>query len=113
MRLFRILLQQADEIAELNSALQESEARGREKSAELEETLRELKSTQTQLIESEKMSSLGKLRAGILHEINNPVNLIYGNIKYIKKYFNDLMQLIKLYQKHYNPPVEEIEKEIE
>ncbi|NEQ37930.1 MAG: HAMP domain-containing histidine kinase [Okeania sp. SIO3I5] len=111
--IIKIVLQQGIEIAKLNSALQNSEAKEREKTTELEETLRELKSTQTQLIESEKMSSLGKLIPDLVHEINNPINFINGNIVFTKEYFNDLIHLIKLYQKHYNPPVAEIEKEIE
>ena len=111
--IIEIVLKQADEIAKLNSALQNLEAREREKSAELEETLRELKSTQTQLIESEKMSTLGQFIRGIAHEINKPITFIYANIRYAEEYFHDLIHLIKLYQKHYNLPVAEIEKEIE
>jgi len=108
-----IVLQQADEIAQLNSALQNSEAREREKTAELEETLKELKLTKTQLIESEKMSTLGQFMRGIAREIKNSITFIYGNIRYAEEYFHDLIHLIKLYQKHYNSPVAEIEKEIE
>ncbi|NEQ37929.1 MAG: hypothetical protein F6K40_17335 [Okeania sp. SIO3I5] len=110
----KIVLQQGIEIAKLNSALQNSEAKEREKSAELEETLKQLELTKIQLIESEqKISSLRQLVAAITIEINNPVTFIYGNIKYVKDYFHELMQLIKLYQKHYNMPVAEIEQESE
>ncbi len=111
--MIKIVLQQADELAKLNSALQKSEAKEREKSAHLEQILKKLQLTQTQLIQSEKMSSLGKLIAGIAHEINNPVNFIYGNIEYANNYSHELMYLIKLYQQHYNPPVAEIEQETE
>ncbi|NJN22957.1 MAG: hypothetical protein HC812_19525 [Leptolyngbya sp. RL_3_1] len=55
---------------------------------------------QTQLIQSEKMSVIGQLTAGIAHEINNPVGFIHGNLDYVEEYTNDLMQLIKLYQTH-------------
>ena len=111
--IIKIVLEQADKLAKLNSALQNSEAREKEKSAQLEQTLRKLQLTQTQLIQTEKMSSLGQLVAGIAHEINNPVNFIYGNIEYANNYSRELMKLIKLYQQHYNPPVAEIEAESE
>ena len=82
--------------------MQKSEAGEREKAAQLEQTLKKLQLTQTQLIQSEKMSSLGQLVAGIAHEINNPINFIYGNIKYADNYTNELMDLIRLYQKNCN-----------
>ena len=109
--IIKIVLRQADELAKLNSALQKSEAGEREKTAQLKQALRKLQLTQTQLIQSEKMSSLGQLVAGIAHEINNPINFISGNIIYADNYAHDIMHLIKLYQKYYNPPVAEIEQE--
>lgn len=72
-------------------------------------TLEELKNTQTQLIQSEKMSSLGTLIAGIAHEINNPINFIFGNIHPANEYVQDLLNLISLYKKHYPEPVTEIQ----
>jgi adenylate cyclase len=75
--------------------------------------LRKLKSTQTQLIQAEKMSALGQLVAGIAHEINNPTNFIYGNITYAQDYCQDLLDLLELYQEHYPNPVPEIEELIE
>ena len=78
----------------------------------------ELKQTQSQLIQTEKMSSLGQMVAGIAHEINNPVNFIAGNIDYANKYIQDLADLVTLYQEYYpNPPdailerIEDIELE--
>lgn len=66
---------------------------------------RELKDTQVNLIQSEKMSSLGQVVAGVAHEINNPINFIYGNITYIERYTQDLAKVIQAYQAHYpNPP---------
>ncbi len=75
----------------------------------LEKSLEELQKTQAQLIQAEKMSSLGQLVAGIAHEINNPVNFIHGNLKYIKDYTQDLLKLILLYQKLYTNPEPEIQ----
>lgn len=72
----------------------------------------ELKSTQSQLIQTEKMSSLGQMVAGIAHEINNPVGFIYGNIVHAEENIKDLLYLIELYQQEYPNPSEEIAEEI-
>jgi PAS domain S-box-containing protein len=90
-----------------------AEARERKKARELEQTLRELRQTQAQLIQSEKMSSLGQLVAGIAHEINNPVSFVYGNIEYANQYIQDLLRLIRCYQQHYPTPPAEIKAEME
>ena len=65
-----------------------------------------------QLVQSEKMSSLGQLVAGVAHEINNPVSFIYGNLTPANQYIQDLIKLIQLYQQHYPKPVPEIATEI-
>ncbi|MBN3943275.1 PAS domain S-box protein [Nostoc sp. NMS9] len=90
-------------------ALLKSEAQLRQQAQELKVALRELQHTQTHLIQSEKMSSLGQLVAGVAHEINNPVNFIYGNLTPAKEYTQDLLSLLQLYQSHYPEPVLEIE----
>ncbi len=81
--------------------------------ASQKELLQKLQQTQVQLIQTEKMSSLGQLVAGVAHEINNPVLFISGNIGYLQDYIKDLMQLLKLYRLHYPQPVAEIQAEIE
>ncbi|MGB3649885.1 MAG: ATP-binding protein [Rivularia sp. (in: cyanobacteria)] len=84
----------------------------RDTNKQLNHTLGKLKQTQVQLIQSEKMSSLGEMVAGIAHEINNPVNFIYANLNYVNTYVSDLLDLLSLYQQHYpNPHCEIKDKE--
>ncbi len=75
---------------------------------EVEKTLQELKMTQAQLIQSEKMSSLGQLVAGVAHEINNPVSFIYGNLSHADEYIQELLKLLQTYQAYYPQPPQEI-----
>ncbi|MEM8638124.1 MAG: ATP-binding protein [Cyanobacteria bacterium P01_G01_bin.54] len=75
---------------------------------ELEQVLHQLKQTQVQLVQTEKMSSLGQLVAGIAHEINNPMNFITGNIQYLQQYADDLVGLVDLYKQVYPEPKDEI-----
>ncbi|HEY9672359.1 MAG TPA: cache domain-containing protein [Waterburya sp.] len=65
----------------------------------LGDALSELKRTQAYLVHTEKMSSLGQMVAGIAHEINNPISLIYGNLSYVNQYLEDLLKLVNLYRK--------------
>lgn len=108
-----IVLRQADELAKLNTALQESESRTQEKANQLAKALQELQRTQTQLIEQEKMSELGELITSIAAEITNPINFITGNLSHAQKYAEDLLNLLYLYQQHYPKPVPEILETIE
>ncbi|WP_293127806.1 PAS domain S-box protein [Microcoleus sp. bin38.metabat.b11b12b14.051] len=98
---------------EAEEALQHSEAQSREQSARLAAALDELKNTHSQLVQSEKLSSLGLLIAGVAHEINNPVTFIHGNLTHLKDYTEDLFDLLKLYQQQYPNPVAEIQHQIE
>ena len=76
--------------------------------AKAERSLKRLQRTQSQLIQSEKMSSLGQLVAGIAHEINNPASFIGGNLSHSHNYMNDLLALLDIYHTHYPEPVDEV-----
>lgn len=88
-------------ITDLQQSKQSLEVRSRE----LEDTLHQLQKTQSQLIESEKMSALGVLVAGVAHEINNPINFVHGNLNYAQDYLRDLLKLVSCYQQAYPEPV--------
>ncbi|MBD2436940.1 GAF domain-containing protein [Nostoc sp. FACHB-110] len=96
--------------AQLSVALEQADllTRTQQQAQQLSEALHELQTTQTQLIQTEKMSSLGQLVAGVAHEINNPVNFIYGNLAHIREYTDDLVSMLHLYQQHYPRPHPEI-----
>ena len=79
----------------------------------LKEALHNLQQKEAQLIQHEKMSSLGQMVAGVAHEINNPVNFIYGNLSHCKTYTQDILELLELYQKHYSDPHPEIKEKAE
>ncbi|WP_449418788.1 ATP-binding protein [Phormidium nigroviride] len=98
---------------QVEQALRISEEKEHQKALTLEHFVKELQETQLQLVQSEKMSSLGQLVAGVAHEINNPVNFIYGNLSYANDYIKELIYLLNLYQRYYPQPEAEILKEIE
>jgi PAS domain S-box-containing protein len=97
----------------VEEAVRQASTREREKTKQLELTLAQLKQTQAQLIQTEKMSSLGQMVAGIAHEINNPVSFIYGNLSPANEYANALIRLIHLYQNTYPQSTSEIKQFIE
>ena len=78
---------------------------------EISQTLKELQSTQTQLIQSEKMAGLGQLVAGVAHEINNPVNFIYGNLSHVEEYVRNLSGILELYRNAYPHPESHIKEQ--
>lgn len=101
---------------QLHHLTQNLEAQVEARTAELNQALMTVKQAQLQLVQSEKMSSLGQLVAGVAHEINNPINFIYGNLQPAETYMNDLLHLIDCYQTHVpNPPaaVQECMSEID
>ncbi|MEH2023429.1 sensor histidine kinase [Nostoc sp.] len=100
----------------LENSNAELEERVEERTAKLKTTLSELHHTQAQVIQSEKMSSLGELVAGVAHEINNPVNFIHGNITHLNEYTQDLLRMIQLYQQRHprnDPEVQALAEEID
>lgn len=105
------ILQQANEVLE-DRVKQRTEELS-QANHNLTEALQQLQCTQGQLIQTEKMSSLGQLVAGIAHEINNPVNFVYGNLEPTRDYVQKILKVLDLYQHHYPAPDPTIQTELE
>jgi signal transduction histidine kinase len=102
--------------AALQNLTQMLEQRVAERTAELSQAIYQLKQTQMQLIQDEKLATLGQLVAGVAHEINNPINFIHGNITHIKQYAQDILGFLTLYQAHFpqlTPEIQTRAKEID
>lgn len=105
------ITEQARTQAQLEELTQQLEQRVHDRTIELEDSIQQLKTAQLQLIQSEKMSMLGQLVAGIGHEINNPISFVAGNLKHIEDYTQDLFKIIEMHQTQ--QPDAEIEDFIE
>ncbi len=102
----------ATQLAEVYRALKYEIVERQQAEADLQQVLHNLQQTQAQLVQTEKMSSLGQMVAGVAHEINNPVSFIYGNLTHAHNYTQNLLELVHLYQQHYPNPAPEIQEHI-
>ncbi|ODG98077.1 hybrid sensor histidine kinase/response regulator [Nostoc sp. KVJ20] len=87
-----------------------------EKNFLLQQALDDLKASQVQQIQNEKMVALGQLVSGLAHEINNPISFIYGNLQYAGQYVQDLVNIIEVYQQEYpkpTPKIQQIAKDVD
>ncbi|MBE9007816.1 hybrid sensor histidine kinase/response regulator [Fortiea sp. LEGE XX443] len=98
---------------DLTEKLEHKNALLKQKVTEVSQAYDDLKQMQIQVIQSEKLSSLGQMVAGIAHEINNPVNFIYGNLVHANEYTQEVLHLLHLYQEEYPNPTPRIQAELE
>ena len=108
-----ISLENAQLYSKLEDYSHTLEQKVEQRTQEVTQTLKQLQRTQAQLIQTEKMSGLGQLVAGIAHEINNPISFIYGNLTPASEYAESLIELIDLYQNLYSQPLREIESKVD
>jgi signal transduction histidine kinase/DNA-binding response OmpR family regulator len=95
-----------------DAARLQAEAIMRHQKQKIEQALTDLQEAQVQLVQNEKMVGLGQLVAGIAHEINNPVNFIYGNISPVQTAISNLVNLLGIYQQEH-PPNQKVRKVME
>ncbi|MFB2937774.1 response regulator [Aerosakkonemataceae cyanobacterium BLCC-F154] len=99
--------------ASLQKLTEELEKRVEERTSELTQAMYDLQKAQVQLVQKEKMSTLGQLVAGVAHEINNPINFIAANLNHAEQYIQDLLAHLKVYQRKFPIPGTEIENHAE
>ena len=110
------LHQRNQQVSQAHNQLRQKNQKLLQAHDDLSQALSDLQQTQAQLIQTEKMSSLGQMVAGVAHEINNPVNFIYGNIDHTNNYVQDLLELVHLYEQQYpdpTPAIQELTQTIE
>lgn len=107
LEVLKIISVQAAISLENSRLYEQQDALVKDRTQALNQALENLKISQMQLIQKEKMSSLGQLVGGIAHEINNPISFIYGNIGSTNRYVQDLIALLESYQTSYPNPVDE------
>jgi two-component system, NtrC family, sensor kinase len=81
-----------------------------QRTTDLDRVVKNLKETQLQLVQGEKMSALGQLVAGIAHEINNPINFVHGNLNHATEYVQELLAFVELHQQQPPAPMAEVQQ---
>ena len=104
--------QRTESLHQTNRALQQEVSDRTAAEAQLKQTLDQLEQTQLQLLQTEKMSSLGQLVAGVAHEINNPVSFIQGNLAPAQDYVDSLIGLVRSYQTEFPNPSKSLQATI-